>query len=121
MRISMVVASLALAAAAPASASDIAGEYVAEGSCPQPNNHYRGILTVEGTGLFHALTWQIAGDTMRGRAMEHDGRLVAEFQLASGQSGLMEMSRVGNGWQGTWSLYGAELICVETWTPRASA
>jgi hypothetical protein len=119
VRASTIFASLALAAlAAPASASNIAGEYMAQGSCPAPNSAYRGTLTIEGSGLFHTLTWRIGAETFVGRAMEHDGRLVAEFRSAAGANGLMEMSRAGNGWRGTWSVYGTEVLCTETWTPR---
>ena len=118
MRISTVIAALAFAAApVPALASNIAGDYVAEGSCPAPNSAYRGTLTVQGAGLFHTLTWRVGDDTIVGRAFEHDGRLAAEFRFASGESGLMQMVRVGNNWRGTWSVYGTEVICTETWTP----
>ena len=117
MRIVTVVASFALAAAAvPASAAIVPGDYLAEGSCPAPNSAYRGTLSIQGNGLFRTLTWRIGDDTIVGRAMEHDGRLVAEFRFASGETGLIEMSRVGNAWRGTWSVYGTEVLCTETWT-----
>jgi hypothetical protein len=119
MRIMTIMAALMLGAAPiPAFATNIAGEYLAQGSCPAPNSAYRGTLTIQGPGLFHTLTWHIGNDTIVGRAMEHDGRLVAEFRFASGETGLMEMSRAGNGWRGTWSVYGTETLCTETWRLR---
>jgi hypothetical protein len=119
MRILTVIFLLMLASVAgPASATDIAGDYVAEGSCPAPDSAYRGTLTIQGTGLFHVLTWRVGDDTIVGRGLESGGRMVAEFRFASGESGLIEMSRVGNGWRGTWAIYGTEILCTETWSPR---
>ncbi len=119
MRILTIAGALVLAAAAhPAAAADLSGDYVAEGSCPTPDSAYRGSLRIRSDGLFHTLSWQIGNDTVVGRGMEHEGRMVIEFRFASGEGGLMEMSRVGRSWRGSWAIYGTNLLCSETWSQR---
>ena len=119
MRMLTIAGGLALAAAAmPAAAADLSGDYVAEGSCPTADSAYRGTLTIRSEGLFHVLSWQIGTDTVVGRGMENDGRMVIEFRFASGEGGLMEMSRTGRSWRGTWAVYGTDTLCSETWRPR---
>lgn len=120
MRILTITAGLALAAAASAAtAADLSGDYIAEGSCPTPNSAYRGTLRIQSSNaLFHTLSWQIGNDTVVGRGMEHDGRMVIEFRFASGEGGLMEMRRAGRSWRGTWAVYGTDTLCSETWRPR---
>jgi hypothetical protein len=118
MRIlTIAVALAATALAGSATAADIAGVYIAAGSCPAPGTAYRGTLEIQGTGLFHILTWRVGEDTIVGRGMEHDGRMAIEFRFADGAAGLMEMIQAGRSWRGTWAIYGTELLCTETWDP----
>lgn len=119
MRIPIIAALAAAALAAPASAADLSGRYIAEGRCPAPNSAYRGTLTIRSNGLFHTLNWQVGNDTIVGTGMEHDGRMVIEFRFASGQSGLMDMTRSGNAWRGSWAVHGSNLLCTETWLPMS--
>ena len=108
----------AAATAGPASATDLTGDYAAEGACPAPmNNRYRGTLTIRSSGIFHTLTWRVGDETILGTGMEHEGRMVIEFRFPSGQTGLMGMYRNGAGWRGNWAVHGAEILCSETWTP----
>ncbi|HST37493.1 MAG TPA: hypothetical protein VLK25_12800 [Allosphingosinicella sp.] len=119
MRILTIAALAAALAAAPASAADLSGRYVAEGSCPAPNSAYRGTLTIRSEGLFHTLNWQVGDETIVGTGMEHDGRMVIEFRFASGQSGLMDMNLSGGVWRGNWAVHGSNLLCSETWVPMS--
>jgi len=120
MRTLTIAAALACATAAmPASAADLSGNYIAQGSCPQPNSAYRGTLTIRSSGIFHTLNWRVGNDTIVGTGMEHDGRMVIEFRFASGQSGLMDMVRTRNGWSGHWAVHGSDMLCSETWLPAS--
>jgi len=119
MRILTIAALAMLAAAGPAAAADLSGNYIAEGRCPQPNSAYRGTLTIQSAGLFHTLNWRIGSDTIVGTGLEHDGRMVIEFRFASGQSGLMDMVRAGSGWRGHWAVHGSNILCSEAWLPAS--
>ena len=119
MRKLAIATAFALTAlACPASAADLSGIYDIEGSCPSPNSAYRGTLSIQSQGLFHTLTWQVGGDTIVGRGMEHDGHMAIEFRFANGQTGLMDVIRLGRIWRGNWAVYGSDLLCTETWTAR---
>ena len=119
MRKSAVATAFALAAfACPASAAELSGIYTVQGSCPAPNSAYRGSLSIQSQGLFHTLTWQVGTETIVGRGMEHDGHMAIEFRFANGQTGLMDVTRTGRIWRGHWAVYGSDLLCIETWTPR---
>jgi len=115
--LTIAAATAVVALACPAAAADLGGDYLAEGSCPAAGSAYRGTLTIQSHGLFHDLTWRIGNDVVAGRGMEHDGRMVIEFRFADGTAGLMEMSRSGRSWRGTWAVYGTDTLCSETWTP----
>lgn len=118
-RLTIAAALASAIAAVPAAAADLSGNYIAQGSCPQPNSAYRGMLTIRSEGLFHTLSWRIGTDTIVGTGLEHDGRMVIEFRFAGGQSGLMDMARAGAGWRGNWAVHGTNMLCSESWLPAS--